>query len=627
MAAAADDKRKVPDMSLLQTGPHDPQLREGTLVPFWFWNDALDEQELLRQIDDFQRHGVHGFVIHPRVGLPRSLGWMSDALLHFYDVAITAAAQRGMIVFLYDDGMYPSGSASGQVVEANPLYACRGLAKITCIGRQTPVLPQGWNEVARFHPRDGNDFVVVDRPVGATMRGLHFLDPDPPRHPGPDSNSPGSPRPDPDEDEPAAADLLNPDAVACFIRLVYDRFFTQFKRHFGRTVQAIFTDEPGVLGRGAPAGCVPGTTGMLAHVSRILGYDFTPHLPALWDANIPDAAVRRADYHRAVQARLEETYYRPLHDWCEAHGVALTGHPERSDQIGVLRHFQMPGQDLVWRYVEPGKPSALEGEHATMAKCSSSAMIHGGRRRNANEFCGAYGHRLTFEEMQWLAHWCLIRGVNLLLPHAFYYSVRGPRMDERPPDVGPHSAWWNTRFTDFAENTARLCLLNTDSTHVCDIAILGASNRLPWRAAKICFQHQRDFNYLDLSHLADGSACVDADGIRIAGMHYRVLVVEPETVVPPEVTAILAPLDRPGRIVAFDGQEATLLSRLDAWAPPWLHVAPPQPDLRVRRVVKDGRTADMLFNEGLTPLHAQVDCGAGPRLLELASGELAVWSD
>ena len=59
-------------------------------MPFWFWNDDLDEAELLRQIDDFEQHGVHGFVIHPRVGLPRTLGWMSENLLHFYDVAIAA---------------------------------------------------------------------------------------------------------------------------------------------------------------------------------------------------------------------------------------------------------------------------------------------------------------------------------------------------------------------------------------------------------------------------------------------------------------------------------------------------------------------------------------------------------
>ena len=47
---------------------------EFSLCPFWFWNDDLSEQEIARQIEDFQAHGVHGFLIHPRAGLPRSIG-------------------------------------------------------------------------------------------------------------------------------------------------------------------------------------------------------------------------------------------------------------------------------------------------------------------------------------------------------------------------------------------------------------------------------------------------------------------------------------------------------------------------------------------------------------------------
>ncbi len=93
-------------------------------------------------------------------------------------------------------------------------------------------------------------------------------------------------------------------------------------------------------------------------------------------------------------------------------------------------------------------------------------MIHLGRRRNVNEFCGAFGPNFTFEEMKWLANWLLVRGCNLLVPHAFFYSIRGPRIDERPPDVGPNSTWW-PQYKPFAQATSRLCWLNTDSTHVC----------------------------------------------------------------------------------------------------------------------------------------------------------------
>lgn len=49
---------------------------------------------------------------------------------------------------------------------------------------------------------------------------------------------------------PAAGDLLNPQAVDCFIRLTHERYYAHLHEYFGKTVVAMFTDEPSVLGRG-----------------------------------------------------------------------------------------------------------------------------------------------------------------------------------------------------------------------------------------------------------------------------------------------------------------------------------------------------------------------------------------
>lgn len=51
-------------------------------MPFWFWNDALTEAEITRQIEDFRAHGVAGFVLHPRKGLPGSIPYLSDRYMH-----------------------------------------------------------------------------------------------------------------------------------------------------------------------------------------------------------------------------------------------------------------------------------------------------------------------------------------------------------------------------------------------------------------------------------------------------------------------------------------------------------------------------------------------------------------
>lgn len=573
---------------------------EFSLYPFWFWNDDLRESEIIRQIDDFMAHGVNGFVIHPRVGLPRSLGWMSDRLLAFIQFAVEEAEKRQMGVILYDEGMYPSGSSSGQVVAANPAFQCRCLARIDLAGGEDIQLPDGHNLVAVVRRLDGTQMAVIDRPVDSYIRGLHFIGDGP------------------EEDEPPAADILNPEAVRAFLHLVYDRYAEALGHHFGKTIRAIFTDEPNPLGRPRERGVFPGTTGILEKVNAFLGYDFTPHFPALWDPNEPDAALHRVNYERSILHILEESYYSQLRDWCREHQIALTGHPARPDAIGLMRYFDLPGQDLVWRWVLPGEASALEGPESTQGKCSSSAMIHLGRERNANECFGAYGHEFTREEMKGLVDWCFVRGVNMLIPHAFYYSIRGPRFDERPPDVGPNSAWWEL-YRSFADYCKRMCWVNTGSRHVCEIAILGENHRLPWDAAKILFQNQRDFNYLDFRHLWEDAEVSD-EGVQIAGMQYRAVIIDGFEDLPQQGLELLKTLARSGRLIAWNCRpaalggeglvtpedEASFLHMLAGLVPPDVLTQERLPDLRYRHVIKDGLHYYLFVNEGMKSLQGRI---------------------
>lgn len=575
--------------------------KEFSLMPFWFWNDDLDEKEIIRQIEDFEAHGVYGFVIHPRVGLPRRLGWMSAELLRFMRIAVEAAAARQMSVILYDEGMYPSGSSSGQVVAENPDFQCRCMAKVDLEHGEKPSIAQGEHLVSVVKRQGGQEIAVIDRPVDAYIRGLHYVD--------------GGPK----EDEPRAGDLLNPDSVDTFVRLVYDGYAEALGEYFGNTIIGIFTDEPGLLGKCREKEVLPGTTGILSHVNAFLGYDFTPHLPALWFDDEPEAQRHRDNYATAVGARLEETYYRRLSNWCTDHGIWLCGHPAVPDDIAVERYFHLPGQDIVWRRLVPGDESGLEGPESTQGKCSSSAMVHLGRRRNSNECFGAYGHEFTKEEMMWLSNWCFVRGVNMLIPHAFYYSIRGPRKDERPPDVGPNSAWWED-YGQYADYCRRLSWLNTDSRHICSVAIACAPNGLPWRAAKACFQNQCDFNYLDLSQLGE-AAWLGTEGIRIQGMTYDVLVIDGALDIPKSAVCEMNGLARSGRVISWRirkdlqgtvcvDSSTELLEAIEERSLRDFRTDSPQPDLRYRHVTKDGDHYYLLANEGVEHLACGITVNA-----------------
>ena len=64
---------------------------EYTPIPFWFWNDHLEEDEIIRQIHDFK--DMDGFVIHPRIGIPKEIGYLSDRFMELIECAVKEAAR------------------------------------------------------------------------------------------------------------------------------------------------------------------------------------------------------------------------------------------------------------------------------------------------------------------------------------------------------------------------------------------------------------------------------------------------------------------------------------------------------------------------------------------------------
>lgn len=606
---------------------------EFTPIPFWFWNDELTREEILRQIHDFHEKEVDGFVVHPRMGLPRSMPYLSDAFMELVELAVSEAHKLGMKVILYDEGMYPSGSACGMVVKANPEYASRGLMmKEYPCGSEGAVVPVtmeagerlvsvqavrklGEREIdpastvvldvdgdgVRFVPPPYGDWSVllfVDTYSKGTIRGVH---------PGQDDGEP---------DAPAAADLLNPEAVRAFIRLTHEAYYRRLKDYFGSTVIAMFTDEPDLLGRGHVQGLMPWTGGFLDEWLA-QGAD-VKDLPALWFEAGAGTERIRARFREAIRSRLSRTYYKALSDWCESHGIGLTGHPAASQDIGLLEHFHIPGQDVVWRYIGPEGDKALTGPHSTMGKCSSDAARHRGRRRNLNECLGVCGIEggwsLTADDMKWYFDWLFVRGVNMISPHAFYYSIRGERRDERPPDVGPNNIWWS-EYAQFSRYIKRMSWLMTDSRNGAEVAVLAGADYLPWRIVRPLYENQIEFNYLEEALLLDGSVTLRDGVLEIAGYRYRAVLVEEGWRLSAESRAMLKEFAQQGGLVAElrenSGAGATLdigqlwIERVEQAVAVLVEklgrqvtLSPACASLRISRVSKDGISFYAIVNEG-----------------------------
>ena len=104
--------------------------RDAAPIPFWFLNGDLTHREIRRQMRDFRDHGVYGVVLHPRMGLSKRIGYLSPLFFRYLRTAVETAAELEMTIVLYDEGMYPSGSAGGQIVREDPELASRMLTDV-----------------------------------------------------------------------------------------------------------------------------------------------------------------------------------------------------------------------------------------------------------------------------------------------------------------------------------------------------------------------------------------------------------------------------------------------------------------------------------------------------------------
>ena len=615
-------------------------LKEFTPIPFWFWNDYLSEKEILRQMKEMKDKGVDGFVIHPRKGLPKEIEYLSAEYFHYVKFAVQKAKEMDMKVVLYDEAMYPSGSAHGEVVRDNPDYASMGLLKCTVEdefddneyadskNRLKDKITE--NSTGVEIAREGN-LLYLMIPSGGTIRGVH---------PGED---------DGEENAPKSADLLNPKAVAKFIEYTHEKYYDELSEYFGDTIIAFFTDEPNILGRNSREDIIPWSEGILEEFLAAGGtyedlkYLFINKCDEISDSDIDSkksidgcdiskagSTVNKAIranriYKQVIHERLANSYYKQLSDWCVSHGIDLTGHPEKSTDIGYLKYFQRPCQDIVWRFVEPEDGHAIEGEHSTMGKCSSDSARHRGKRRNGNECFGCCGQRqdpklFTEKDMRWYLNWLFVRGVNLVYPHAFYYSIREDRGDERPPEVGLNNPFW-PEYRKMSDFIKRMCYLNTDSYNCAQVAILCGADTLSWRIAKPLFSNQIEFNYLEAELLPE---CKIADGkISIAAQKYSVLIAEPEdyeSLNEKEKTLLKEFEQSGGKLLIADAENYsnnTVIVRNDQELLQFVFNSIQKEltfsgdiyDLRCSHIVKDGKDIIILTNEGMEPISVSLKPG------------------
>jgi hypothetical protein len=415
-----------------------------------------------------------------------------------YRYGLRKAADLGLLIWLYDEKGYPSGTAGGIVTRAHPEYAALGLA---CYEQHI----DGPAEVCFDMPVSCQRFVwagALPNPACATRAGVWDL--------SALVDAQGTLRWHAPaghwtlfylaervmyEGTHAAANvsefkhyvnLLKPEAVREFLRVTHEQYVRQTPPELWPHIRAVFTDEPSLMPAYMPPlperfqgkipvldaplftdrpPAVPWVEDFLPYFKAIKGYDLAPHLFALFDSGTDEACYARQDYYEVMTRRYTEAFYGQVLRWCQAHGIASSGHVLLEEDLTshvifhgslfpAIRQMDLPGIDML----NSDPQSMLSGQSFMAAKQVSSAAHLMGRRRIHSESSDWEQHNqgryATLAERRGQGNLQYVLGVNQITA---YWS-----WDE----IGAQS------YRAYNDYMGRLASLLVGGKHVCDVAVL-----------------------------------------------------------------------------------------------------------------------------------------------------------
>lgn len=365
-----------------------------------------------------------------------------------------------------------------------------------------------------------------------------------------------------------------PEATDVLLNTVYQPVYDHFKAEFGKTFQGFFSDEPrfgnihgaehASIGRNSAMN-LPWRDDMPAllaeHCARLGGVlagmteqRLLPLLPLLFldgagEAGTLAHALRYA-YMDLVSGLYSEHFDGRIAAWCHAHGCQRIGHciedNSAASRLGygaghlwrAMAHADMAGIDVVIHQLTPGQDKGMfKGMHSPgwdgkfftylLGKLGGS-LAHLDPAKQGRCMCelfGAYGWAEGTRLMKWLADYMLVRGVNVLVPHAFDCA---PFPDgDCPPHFGagghdPQSP----EFRLLMAYCERLCTLLSGGTARPDVALYfnaegeWCGDYMPTEEpAAVLAQSFIDYDLISADFLAtaeakDGCLCVNGVAMR-----------------------------------------------------------------------------------------------------------------
>ncbi len=423
-------------------------LKEYSISPFWFWNDNIEDEKMLEQLAIMHRIHADAPIIHARSGLINE--YLSDDWFERIKTAVTYAKKNDMQIVLYDEDNWPSGNCNFTLTkqeenrEHHLEFHCRSIKKGDTYHASTA--DENYLNITLISATDGDNY--SDNTEDSYLNLLSLSDKD--------GNivytalKPGllyEVTLKVNAYEPFGKfciDYLSKDAIQKFIESTHEKYYAHFKEDFGKTITAVFMDETRFFN------AIPWTKELPAEFKKRKGYDIAPYLPLLiYDSK--ESALFRYDYYDVISDMYREAAFQQIYDWSEERNIKTTGHLLGEESLASQVRFN---GDIMRQYAAfhiPGIDHLGNGLGSLDAKICVSAARNYGKDRVSCEAFGASGWDMEYEAMVKISNWLFQQGINYIIIHGFYYSIREERNKDWPP-----SYFYQWRYWDSMENYTKM---------------------------------------------------------------------------------------------------------------------------------------------------------------------------
>lgn len=489
---------------------------------YWFWHSIPDRAQIEEQAGRIAQAGYGSFQIQARRSFPMR-EYLSEPYFAAYRLAVETAKRHGLIVGIYDEYNWQSGSAGGRVAAGGDRFRERHLfwavgaapagnrwLELWIDGIESPTEHLG-DPGMSWHYEDGkvrwsawelviavandgeramdisgrariiastDDGVVVrvdtmDLPTGTALTAFVAATCSTSR----------------------VINYLDPGAVQEFLAVGYEPYASHLAEHFGETIRYVFFDQPHAnfytwqQRTGQLRSSIPISTEWWDRLRRVAGDELPAMMRSLIAGDTEAAERLRAAFFTHHGEWTRSNVLGQLRNWTADHGLELTGH----EVLGHVGTWALGGAFADWdlrvnfgldyfavdAYRDRTAVDAESGGAQLGAKLGDSVARWNGRSGTILEqyygappgqepFSGHWG--LTPAELRRSTIRNHLLGMRQLVFHGFYQTdgadspaqaLANPRYDF-PPGIN-YEPWFDRYHRSFAHETGRLSAFLDDA--------------------------------------------------------------------------------------------------------------------------------------------------------------------